>query len=98
MRGLEREQRENGRKAAPLSARRTKADLEAQLARTAAELAHERRSRAGLVARLVAAEAQRDEALGKLASVTYERNVFHGRLAAALRTLEEHPEVARGHG
>ena len=77
------------------SPRRTKADLEAQLERTAAELAHERRSRAGLVARAVLAEAQRDEALGKLASCEYERASFHGRLAAVLRELDECLEVAR---
>ena len=79
-----------------MSARRTKADLEAQLARTAAELAHERRARAGLAARCVAVEAQRDEALGTLASCQDERNSFHGRLAAVLRELDERPEIARG--
>lgn len=84
-------------------ATRTKADLEAQLARTAAELAAERRARAGLVARCVPslrsrtrlAEAQRDQALARVASATYERNAFHGRLAAALRELEVCPDVAR---
>lgn len=74
---------------------RTKADLEAQLARACAEIEHERRVRAGLVARCVLAEAQRDQALQKLASATYERNAFHGRLAAALRELEACPDGAR---